>query len=253
MTRSPRDLNSELSPDDKHGWESFLGHIHSLNQEGKAKYKLFYYIRHGEGYHNVKEAEVGTAEWEGHWARLDGDDTRTWVDAHLTEKGKQQALAISTFLKSSEAQNGMPVPSRHYTSPLARCLETTRLAFSEHEGAEGVKAIVKENLRERMGIHTCGKRRTRTWIQENYRSYQIEDGFAEHDELWQGDVRESLEEHALRFNDVLRDIFANDDEVVISLTSHSGSIRALYAAIGHRDVWVSPAAMVPVLIKALSV
>lgn len=147
----------------------------------------------------------------------------------------------------------MPVPSRHYTSPLARCLETTRLAFSEHKGTEGLKAIVKENLRERMGIHTCDKRRSRTWIQDNYPSYQIEDGFAEQDELWRSDIRESLEEHALRINEVLQDIFANDEEVIISLTSHSGAIRALYAAIGHREVWVNPGAMVPVLIKALPV
>lgn len=243
-------LPLDNSPDDKQGWESFLIRLDQLNQEGTAKYKLFYYIRHGQGDHNVKEAEVGTSDWEGHWARLDGDDKRTWVDANLTEKGEQQALAISTLLKSSGAQSGLPVPSRHYTSPLARCLETTRLAFSEHKGAEGVKAIVKENLRERMGVHTCDKRRSRTWIQENYPSYQIEDGFAEHDELWKSDVRESLDEHAVRIKKVLQDIFDNDEEVIISLTSHSGSIRALYAAIGHRDVWVSPGAMVPVLIKA---
>lgn len=243
-------LPIDNSPDDKHGWESFHTRLHNLNQEGTAKYKLFYYIRHGEGDHNVKEAEVGRLEWEGHWARLDGDDKRDWVDASLTEKGKQQALAISNFLNSSGAQSGMPVPSRHYTSPLARCLETTRLAFSGRKGADGVNAIVKENLRERMGVHTCDKRRTRTWIQENYPSYQIEDGFAEQDELWKSDVRETQEEHSVRINKVLQDIFENDEEVIISLTSHSGAIRALYAAIGHREVWVSPGAMVPVLVKA---
>lgn len=145
----------------------------------------------------------------------------------------------------------MPIPRRHYTSPLARCLETTRLAFSDAKGAEGVKAIIKENLRERMGVHTCDKRRSRTWIQDNYPSYQIENGFAEGDELWKSDVRESLEDHVLRINEVLQDIFENDEEVVISLTSHSGAVRALYAAIGHREVWVGPGAMVPVLIKAL--
>lgn len=145
----------------------------------------------------------------------------------------------------------MPVPRRHYTSPLARCLETTRLAFSGAKGAEGVKAIIKENLRERMGVHTCDKRSSRTWIQENYPSYQIEDGFAEEDGLWKSDVRESLEDHVLRIKEVLQDVFEKDEEVVISFTSHSGAVRALYAAIGHREVWVGPGAMVPVLIKAL--
>lgn len=102
-----------------------------------------------------------------------------------------------------------------------------------------------------MGVHTCDKRRSRTWIQENYPSYQIEDGFAEEDKIWKSDVRESLEDHVLRINEVLQDIFENDEEVIISLTSHSGAVRALYAATGHREVWVGPGAMVPVLIKAL--
>lgn len=35
-----------------------------MNQEGASRYKLFFVVRHGEGYHNVKEAQVGRAEWE---------------------------------------------------------------------------------------------------------------------------------------------------------------------------------------------
>lgn len=46
------------------GWELFLSHLQKLNQAGPAKYKLFYVIRHGEGDHNVKEAQVGRFEWE---------------------------------------------------------------------------------------------------------------------------------------------------------------------------------------------
>ncbi|KAK2606562.1 hypothetical protein N8I77_005304 [Diaporthe amygdali] len=234
-------------------WEKFHDRLRQLNHDGVTKYKLFYVIRHGEGHHNVKEAQVGRSEWERHWARLDGDNTSIWLDAHLTDKGKQQALAISKFLDNSAAQTGMILPRTHYTSPLARCLETTRLAFSAAGAAEGVKVIVKENLRERLGVHTCDKRRSRTWIQENYASYEIEHGFTEHDELWKSDVRESLEDHVLRINRFLHDVFENDEEVVISLTIHSGAIRALYAAIDHRDVWVSPGAMVPVLIQAETV
>ncbi|KAJ0124235.1 Phosphomutase-like protein 3 [Diaporthe amygdali] len=97
----------------KKEWEKFHDRLRQLNHDGVTKYKLFYVIRHGEGHHNVKEAQVGRSEWE--------------------------------------------------------------------------------------------------------------------------------------------DVFENDEEVVISLTIHSGAIRALYAAIDHRDVWVSPGAMVPVLIQAETV
>lgn len=253
----------------KLGWRQFLAQLEELNRGGTAKYKLFFVVRHGEGDHNVKEAEVGRMEWEvrissleivepvtnplfqRHWARLNGDGKMTWFDAHLTEEGKRQALAIAEFLEVSAAQTKMPLPRRRYTSPLARCLETTRLAFSGASAAEeDSKTIIKEGLRERLGVHTCDKRRTRSWIRENYPAFEIEDGFAEDDVLWKADTRESAEEHVLRINKLLQDIFEDDEEMVISLTAHSGAIRALYSAIGHREVWVGAGAMVPVLIKA---
>lgn len=155
------------------------------------------------------------------------------------------------FLSSWARQTGMPLPKRHYTSPLARCLETTRLAFLDVQAVEeNTEVIVKESLRERVGVHTCDRRRPCSWIRENYPSYEIEEGFAEQDKLWKRDIRESLEEHIQRIEDVLQDIFASDPDVVISLTAHSGTIRAFYAAVAHREVWVSAGAMVPVLIKA---
>lgn len=177
----------------------------------------------------------------------------TWSDARLTEKGRQQALALATFLGHSTAELGMPAPRLHCTSPLARCLETTRLAFSGLETpGETAKPrfIVKEKLRERLGVHTCDRRSSRSWIQGQYRGHELEEDFAEGDELWKNDSRESLEEHAQRVKTLLADIFDSDPEVVVSFTAHSGSIRALYMAIGHEDVWVGAGEMVPVLIRA---
>lgn len=147
----------------------------------------------------------------------------------------------------------MPALKRHYTSPLARCLETTRLAFSCGLDSPGEKVkprvIVKEQLRERLGVHTCDRRSSRSWIQEQYHEYEVEPDFTEDDQLWRVDSRESLEEHVQRVNALLVNIFDTEKEVVMSLTAHSGTIRALYAAIGHRDVWVGAGAMVPVLIR----
>lgn len=47
-------------------WERFAHYLDFLNKRDKGKftYKLIYAARHGQGYHNVKEAEVGTKEWE---------------------------------------------------------------------------------------------------------------------------------------------------------------------------------------------
>ncbi|ROV95105.1 hypothetical protein VSDG_05843 [Cytospora chrysosperma] len=186
---------------EKPQWERLINYLYHLNHAGASKHKLFFIIRHGEGYHNVKEAQVGRAEWERYWARLDGDDSSSWCDAHLTEKGKQQAAAINKFLRTSATEGGMPIPKRHYTSPLTRCLETTKLAFNGLEtsnSGENPRTIIKEGLRERIGVHTCDRRRTRSWIHETYPDYEIEAGFTENDELWQTDNRESLDEHVAR-------------------------------------------------------
>ncbi|ROW10703.1 hypothetical protein VPNG_05130 [Cytospora leucostoma] len=234
-------------------WDRFMKQLDHLNREGKSKYMLFYVVRHGQGYHNVKEDEVGREDWEDHWARLDGDGSATWFDAHLTEKGKEQAAAINTFLRTSVVENGLPVPMRHYTSPLSRCLETTRIAFADLETAsikEKPETVIKEDLRERLGIHTCDRRRTRSWIHENYPDYNIDAGFTENDELWKPDRRESLDEHTLRINNLLTDIFEDNPGPVVSLSTHAGTIGALYAATGHREVRVATGVVVPVLVKA---
>ncbi|KAI3391482.1 hypothetical protein diail_7313 [Diaporthe ilicicola] len=246
-------LNRTYSTDDsldnrrtKTSWDRFVRYLDHLNKDGPGKYKLFCVLRHGEGEHNVKEAQK-------HWARLDGDDTSIWFDAHLSDKGRAQAKAINDFLKTSSREDNLPLPARHYTSPLARCLETSRLAFSgldSNASDESPVFVVKENLRERLGVHTCDRRRSRKWIHEQYPDYVIEDGFSEEDELWRPDHRESSDEHVVRIKTLLTGIFENDSSTVISLTAHSGAIRALYEAIGHKEVWVGAGAMVPVLIRS---
>lgn len=50
---------------DQTQWHRFQYYIKSLNaiNPEKERYKLFYIVRHGQGVHNVKEAEVGREEW----------------------------------------------------------------------------------------------------------------------------------------------------------------------------------------------
>ncbi|KAI2618172.1 phosphoglycerate mutase-like protein [Hypoxylon sp. NC1633] len=235
-------------------WERFLHFIDYQNQEGqgKAVYKLAFVIRHGEGYHNVKEAEVGRHAWDSHWSLLDGDENSTWSDARLTEKGRQQAGALNAFWKDAIQNSGVPTPQKYYTSPLARCLETTKIAYSGLNVAPDrpFKPIVKERVRERNGEHTCDRRSTRSWIASNYPDYEIETDFTEEDELWKADWRETEEEVSQRIKKLLDDIFTHEDKTIVSFTAHSGWVRGLYDLTSHRDVWVSAGAMVPILIKA---
>lgn len=176
----------------------------------------------------------------------------TWADAKLTQTGKSQALEIKATLERDIREMKVPMPVKCYTSPLTRCLDTTRLAFSglEWPTDQPFRPMIKEALRERLGKHTCDRRSTRSWIESNYAEFEIESGFTEQDELWQSDYRETLDEHVVRVRQLLDDIFNNDKNTVISFTAHSGAIRALYALTGHKEVWVAPGAMVPLLVVA---
>ena len=109
-----------------------------------------------------------------------------------------------------------------------------------------------QNCREENGVHTCDKRKTRTYIATSYPRFIIEDGFTELDELWSPTVRESTAQVAERARKVLDVVFQNDIDalckinlfyfvhfillifilVVISITAHSGFINGFLTAVG---------------------
>ncbi|KAI1270464.1 phosphoglycerate mutase-like protein [Xylariaceae sp. FL1019] len=247
--------DAEFDPmGDKTQWERFEYYLASLNKQGdgKVKYKLIYYIRHGEGFHNVKEHQVGTVVWDDHWSRLDGDGVVEWFDAFLTDTGKQQAQALNDFWRHSTRDLKIPLPQEYYSSPHARCLETTRIAYSglEQPADRVFKPVVKEMLRERTGEHTCDKRRTRSWIAENYPDFRIEEGFTQEDEIWKADYRETADDAKIRVIKLLNDVFSNSDKSIVSFTAHSSLVHGLHAAIGHRDIFLHPGAMIPLLVRA---
>jgi len=162
---------------------------------------------------------------------------------------------MKTFWEDACSSLKLPLSRHHYASPLTRCLQTCEMAFAGLQPAPGVenskfKPIIKEMIRERLGIHTCDRRSTRTVIHENFPHFSFEEGFEEGDGLWVPDVRETLKEHAVRVEAFLDDLFTNGSENIVSVTAHSGTILALYAAIGHAEVKVAPGGIVPVLIKA---
>jgi hypothetical protein len=108
-----------------------------------------------------------------------------------------------------------------------------------------------QNCREENGVHTCDKRKTRTYIATSYPHFIIEDGFTELDELWSPTVRESEVQVAERARKVLDVVFQNDIDglckmnsilfilkllifilAVISITAHSGFINGFLKAVG---------------------
>ncbi|KAB2577541.1 putative phosphoglycerate mutase protein [Lasiodiplodia theobromae] len=238
-------------------WQRFAHYVGELNRNASTsvQYKLLVMGRHGEGDHNVAEAYYGTPAWDCYWSLLDGNGTSTWADAHLTQIGVDQALVANAFWASAlEPDVAIPAPQSYYVSPLARCLATANYTFGGLEQKlpedRPFKPVVKELLRESLGLHTCDRRSTKTWIRENYPDWAIEPGFTEDDELWSATLRESSTAQVARLKTLLDDVFTHDPNTFISLTSHSGSIRSVLRAVGHRDFSLLTGAVIPVLVRA---
>lgn len=176
-----------------------------------------------------------------YWAKVPGDGNVTWADAELTANGEQQAHRIAEV----HSYLGEDTITAILSSPLRRCLRTVRLAFPP--GADDKRPIIKEKLRERLGVHTCDQRSSRSWIVENYPSFDIEPGFTEEDLLWSPDRRETIEEHTVRSTELLNDIFEGDYGDYIVLAAHSGTLMSLFAATGWGKIPVAAGAVYPLL------
>ncbi|KAL0940394.1 phosphoglycerate mutase [Colletotrichum truncatum] len=234
-------------------WERFASHVNQLNKESPdgVDYKVLYLTRHGLGFHNVQAAKVGTAEWDRYWSRLDGDGVVTWLDAELVDTGIRQARDLNAFWKAVTTAEGVPFPESFYTSPLRRCLETSKLAFGSlvEERGQEFTPVIKEGLRERMTDHTCDKRSSRTWIKSAYPTYTIEPGFTEEDELWKADQFEDTESHVARKQKVLDEIFSTDKNQFMSLTVHSYAIAAILQVGGQEEFRVREGSSIAILVR----
>ncbi|KAE8374260.1 histidine phosphatase superfamily [Aspergillus bertholletiae] len=252
----PRSYNSdtEFDPESrKTQWERFAYHISKLNRESnpETQFKLLFLGRHGEGVHNVAERRYGTELWDCYWSLQDGDETGTWVDARLTDVGISQAETANQAWKT-QIENKIPSPESYYVSPLNRCLATASITF-RNLGlplTEPFRPVIKELLRETIGLHTCDSRSSKTAIAEEYPEYQFEAGFAEEDPLYDSELRESDSARDVRLRNLLLDVFAHDASTVVSLTAHSGAITSVLEVVGHRRFALMTGAVIPVLVRA---
>lgn len=161
-----------------------------------------------------------------YWAKVSGDGNVTWADAELTANGEQQAHRIAEV----HSYLGEDTITTILSSPLRRCLRTVQLAFPP--GADDERPIIKEKLREPLGVRTCDQRSSRSWMVEDYPSFDVESGSTEEGLLWSPDRQEMIEEHTVRCTELLDDIFEGDYGEYIVLAAHSGAVMSLFAATG---------------------
>ncbi|KAL2812395.1 histidine phosphatase superfamily [Aspergillus granulosus] len=237
----------------KSQWQRLAHYIDTLNASSppETSYKLLFLGRHGQGLHNVAETRYGTVMWDCRYSLLPGDETGTWFDAHLTEIGIEQARTAHEAWKT-QITTGIPPPQSYYVSPLMRCCETAKVTFEGTglPGTEPFRPVIKELLRETLGLHTCDARSPKSAIATAYPLYTFEPGFSEPDPLHDPNLRESDSARDARFFEFLSDIFANDGNSILSLTAHSGAITSILSVVGHRVFKLETGGVIPVLVRA---
>lgn len=144
----------------------------------------------------------------------------------------------------------MPLPEKFYSSPLRRAASTLQITWLD-SGLTTARPVIKEDLRESIGLHTCDLRRDKSALASDYPGMDFEVPFSEHDQLWDATYQESNGQQPLRLRRFMNQVFATDSSSVVSITCHSGVINSFFRAIGHQPGSVSTGGIVPVLIKAV--
>ena len=220
--------------------------------EHDTLYRLLFLQRHGEGTHNVAEAQYGSKAWDQQWSKVNCNAKFCWgPDANLTQHGREQAkLARTTW--TQEFDNGLDYPHARYTSSLSRAIETAELVLGSQTTVEDF--YVFEDLREVYGVHTCDRRSTRSYLSRRFHNIKFESGFSEEDRLWRKQEREPRSHTQQRALRALGSIFsrecngADKHGRVLSITSHSGLLMILLEAIGHKVDSIPLAGVVPLVV-----
>ncbi|CAK9436472.1 uncharacterized protein LODBEIA_P10300 [Lodderomyces beijingensis] len=233
-------------------WGEILEELKQLNKASNSdngtniRYKLMFFARHGQGWANVAGRKYSRDEWYEKWRFLGTDGEITWgPDADLTELGVDQAWENHHAWRH-QLSRGAPWPRSFYVSPLQRAIKTHNITW-DHQPAR-----VVENLRETIGLHLCHRRSNRSSLESRFPNLVFDDAVPEEDLVFDSYVRphkESLSEQFVRVNGVLSEIFENDENDVICVTSHAGTIRSFITVIGHRKFTIPTGGMIPIVVR----
>ncbi|GAA5980573.1 hypothetical protein JCM10908_001693 [Rhodotorula pacifica] len=231
-------------------WTNLRDSLTRLNEETNngTLFKVLFLGRHGQGWHNVAEDHYGSEEWNRYWSKVNTDGNMTWgPDAQLTPLGKEQANRVHRTWKK-EALADAPVPTARYSSPLSRAASTCEITYSN---LTSQRPIFVEELRETIGVHTCDKRHSKTWLSEHYPDFVFAEPFDEKDVLWHADERETDKHQDLRSRQALDRIFSQDNSTFVSLTAHGGTIASILRIVQHPPVRTQTGSITPVVVKAV--
>ena len=181
-------------------------------------------IRHGQGHHNVAQAEWKAADKEGEPYWLSTDPGFRYGDAELTSVGEQQARAL-------QARANKISPQLMVTSPMRRATQTGLIAFDKHVKAGELPVVAHESAHEIGGKHTCDKRLDVAELKALYPVVDYTLVPTEEDPLWlDGHTRESKEHLAGRGAELLGFLQGRPEKHVV-VAAHSAFLLTLLNAV----------------------
>lgn len=162
------------------------------------------FIRHGESHANVAEL------WHGH------------TDGPLTDKGHEQALALSEWYQAPEVV---------YHSNLERARETAR-KLAERLRVENMERgdVIEMHLGDWEGLTTAEI--LTQWAP------LVQEMFGEHKDVARGGSGETLEETRARMDRAMHELMDTHPDDYVSVVSHAGAIKALALGVlglGHAE------------------
>ncbi|OWZ21125.1 Phosphoglycerate mutase [Phytophthora megakarya] len=223
---------------DNSTWADVDAYINARAAQG-INVKLFLFLRHGEGIHNVAEATYGTEAWDKSYRKL-----AKYTDAKLTSVGVQQAEQVAERI-DQELERGLKI-EEVVVSPLERTLHTSMIAYQNQQ------QIPKRSMewpRETIGVCTCDLRGTISSKAEQYPTIDFSDVWSDPDPWWTPDHRET----ELHINDrariFLNRVFYDHKTMHVGVVTHSGMTNAAMRVIDHRKYNVATAEMIPFLLE----
>lgn len=232
-------------------WASFESQLASASDSAGAgagrHVKVLYFVRHAEGIHNQAEREYGTERWEAEYALTD-----KYLDADLTEFGREDARSTGAPALEIERERGMPAIERVVVSPMARAIDTAQLFLDERFGPRPFVAI--ESCRETLGRHTCDKRSPRDTLAQRFPVVDFSRIRSNQDELWSPTHRETLEELKVRAHAFLSELAREVPQTHVAVVTHSGFIGAVLALLNPGQPVFKPAncEVVPIVVAIRS-
>ncbi|KAG2519847.1 hypothetical protein JM16_006945 [Phytophthora kernoviae] len=205
--------NFEMLPSSWTEFQEKLDHLQGRNV------KVVFFVRHAQGFHNLKNQEQGI----GAWACTD-----EFLDPDLTPLGIEDVKSRGPRCLKKELERGMPPVERVVVSPLSRAIQTAQHFFTTDQ-LPSAPFMCFESCREVFDCYTFDKRQPLSVIKQKFPDVDFSHVKDEEDLLWSSTRHETLDEIQTRAKVFLSELFDAVPDRYVVVISHVCFIQAVWA------------------------